>query len=74
MMCEPNMSQSVVYMNVCLRWVHDSLDASQSLQFSMIKASFSFPKIIPKSTHMYTLYTNLSFYIILTMFHYIGQG
>ncbi len=39
-----------------------------------IKTSFSFPKIIPKSTQMYTLNTNLSFYITFTMFHYIGQG
>ncbi len=38
-----------------------------------IQASFSFPQIIPKNTHMYTLYTNFSFYITFTMFHYIGQ-
>ncbi len=39
-----------------------------------LKRSFSVPKIYPKSTQMYILYTNLSFYIIFTMFHYIGQG
>ncbi len=30
-------------------------------------------KIIPKSTQMYTLYTNLSLYIIFTMIYYIRQ-
>ncbi len=40
------------------------------------KFSFSFPKIIPKSTHMHTLhtlYTNMSFYITFIIFHIIGQ-
>ncbi len=41
--------------------------------FIEIKASFTVPIIISKSTEMYTLYTNLSFYITFTMFHYIGQ-
>ncbi len=39
-----------------------------------INVSFSFLKIIPKSTQMYTLYTNMLFYITFTMFRYIGQG
>ncbi len=30
-------------------------------------------QIIPKSTQMYTLYTNLSFYTTFIMFHYIRQ-
>ncbi len=43
------------------------------LCFGKVKeASFSFPKIVPKIIHMYTLHTNMSFYITLTMFHYIG--
>ncbi len=41
------------------------------LTMDVIKASFSFPKIIPKNTQMYTLSTNLSFYITFTLFHYI---
>ncbi len=39
-----------------------------------LKATFSIPKIIPKSTQMYTLYSNLSFCITFTILHYIGQG
>ncbi len=39
-----------------------------------VKASFSFTKIIPKSTQLYTLYNNVSFYITFTMFHYIRKG
>ncbi len=39
-----------------------------ALSMLYVKASFSFPKIIPKSTQMYT---NLSFYITFALFHYI---
>ncbi len=39
-----------------------------------LKASISFPSIIPKSTQIYSLFTNLAFYITLTMFYYIVQG
>ncbi len=38
-----------------------------------VKASFFFPKIIVESTHMHTLYINVSFDIICIVFHYIGQ-
>ncbi len=52
------------------QWRFDSI----FFKFLQVKLSSFFPKIIPKSTEMYTLYTNLLFFITFTMFHYIGQG
>ncbi len=40
----------------------------------VLKASLPFRKLIPKSTQMYTLYTNLLFYISFTMLLYSEQG
>ncbi len=37
----------------------------------MIKATFSFYKLIPKNAQMSTLYTNWSLYITFTMIYYI---
>ncbi len=38
-----------------------------------IKASVSFLNIIPQSTQMHTLYTNVSFYITVIIFDYTGH-
>ncbi len=42
--------------------------------FLLLNIPSRFQKIIKKNTQMYTLYTNLLFYITFTIFYYIGQG
>ncbi len=37
----------------------------------LLKATFSFHKLIPKNAQMTTLYTNWSLYTTLTMIYYI---
>ncbi len=65
----------IVHLNFLQKGIDYSREIFHYILYSVFyfQASFSFHKLIPKNTHMTTLYTNLSLYITFTMINYIRQ-
>ncbi len=61
------------YQTVLMKCSRPTNSSTYTTQATVINATLSFHKLIPKNAQMTTLYTNLSLYITFTMIYYIRQ-